>query len=111
MYTSSLPHTVKYVNNSTHTPAHYCALEQLDALLRHTMKGLDLTLQSILLLSTQLSFSDDEGCTESGRVFSGRLRVVVGVSGFDMTELEEEKAFSVCLWPLFSWSQCQAEWP
>lgn len=57
---------VKYVNNDTHTPLHYCALERLGALLRETMEGLDLTLQSILLLSTQLSFSADEGCTESG---------------------------------------------
>ena len=47
---------VKYVNNDAHAPLHYCALEQLGALLRETIEGLDLTLQSILLLSTGLSF-------------------------------------------------------
>lgn len=34
-----------------------------------------------------------------------------GVSEFDMTELEVDKAFSVCRWPSFSWSQCRAERP
>lgn len=63
--------TLEYVSSDTHTPLHHCALERLGALLRETMEGLDLTLQSILLLSTQLSFSADEGCTESGRVFRG----------------------------------------
>lgn len=56
--------TQSSMRTTTHTPRHYCALERLGPRLTRTMERLDSTLQSILLLSTQLSFSADQ--TQSG---------------------------------------------
>lgn len=62
---------VKYVNNGTHTPLNYCALEQLGALLRETMEGLDLTLQSMsLAVNSAVILEPDEASAE----FFGEVR-------------------------------------
>lgn len=64
------------------------------------MEGLDSTLQSILLLSTRLSFSDAEGWVRLS--FATEVKDDGGrVGGLDTGELEVVNASSVRPWPLF----------